>query len=171
MNKLATPVLLALLVAGCTGGISKQVRQEAYPLEGFTGLRSDPKEYIGETMILGGEIAETRNGPDETTLVLLERPLGYDRRPNRDSESGGRFLAVFQEYLDPAIYEKGRLVTVAGRVAGTKDEPVGDALYTYVVLEGRELHLWKDPYQRLYPYPYRPYPRYHFSIGIHHGLR
>jgi outer membrane lipoprotein len=144
--------------------MSRQVIREAYPLESFSELRQHADEYAGETVILGGEIIETRNEANATTVLILERPLGYDRRPYTQKASGGRFMIRFNEYLEPMVFEPGRRVTVAGRVRGTEIEQIGEAPYQYVFLEGREVRVWKD-YETYDYYPYYPYyPAYDFYI-------
>ena len=45
-----------------------------------------------------GEIIETRNEANATTVLILERPLGYDRRPYTQKASAGRFMIRFNEY-------------------------------------------------------------------------
>lgn len=159
--------LLCLSLAACSGGMSPQLRREAQPIAGFSELRSKVGEWTGDTVILGGEIIEVRNeSMAATTLLVLERPLGMDRRPNPSNESGGRFMVHFDRYLDPEVFRKGLDVTVGGIVEGTATEPVGQAPYQYVVLRGREIYVWKT-YDRAYDYPlyyYYPYPygRFHF---------
>jgi outer membrane lipoprotein len=126
------------------------------PLRDYEELRAAPERFRGQTVILGGEVIETRNRANETVLVVLEKPLQYGDRPRSTDASGGRFLARFSRYLDPVVFEKGRKVTIAGVVLGTETERVGEAPYTYVVLEGREVHLWRDPEPTRY-YPYDPW--------------
>jgi outer membrane lipoprotein len=155
--RVASGILIVAVFAGCGGVVSKEVRREAVPLGGFEELRAEPDRYRGQTVILGGEIIETRNRAGETVLVVLEKPLQSGDRPRGTDASGGRFLARFSRYLDPVVFEKGRKVTVAGTVLGTDTEKVGDAPYTYVVLEGKELHLWREPEPSRYPYPYDPW--------------
>ncbi len=170
--KFTSWMLVLLFLAGCSGGMSRQVRDEAMPLPEFVALRAQPEEYRDETVILGGEIIETRNVPGVTTVLVLEQALGLDRKPKHFAASGGRFMVRFGEFLDPALFAAGRQVTTAGRVAGTETEMVGEAPYDYVLLEGREIHLWAErpdyPYSYGYdyfghPYPYLfyyPYPHY-----------
>lgn len=155
--------LLALDLGGCTGGISRELREQAAPLQDFAELQANVDEYRGRIVILGGEIIQTRNHQDHSTLVVLQRPLGWDKQPERDEEGTGRFLVRVDRFLDPAVFSSGRLVTVAGEVAGTETESIGEARYRYVVLQGRELHLWREstgpeyPYYYGYPYYYDPF--------------
>ena len=158
---------LWMLVWGCTGVISREVRNEAVPVASLGQLREEAQAYSGKTVILGGEIIEIRNRPDDTTLLVLEKSLGWREEPKTEDVSGGRFIVRFADYLDPVLFAPGRRVTAAGTVVGLENEPVGEAPYDYVVLEGTEIHLWArtgvqpdfprrahDPW---YPWWYDPY--------------
>ena len=151
-----------LLVSGCATALSPEVRREATPIQGYAQVRESPETYRGKTLILGGEILEPRNRAEATVFAVLERPLDAFRRPREVDQTGGRFLVRFDRYLDPAVFAPGRQVTVAGVVTGTEAERVGEASYTYVSLEGLEVHLWPprqewvdDPWYR-YPWWYHP---------------
>lgn len=160
-------IALAALVGlvGC-GVIAPELRREAAPIQGLAEVRADPGAFAGRTIILGGTLIETRNRPEGTTLLILEARLGLNQEPRTDDASGGRFMIRFPDYLDPALFAPGRRVTVAGAVAGTTTEPVGGASYAYVVLDGREVYLWKEPswsnsppwapYEPWYPWWYDP---------------
>ncbi|MBD3314347.1 MAG: hypothetical protein GF344_01055, partial [Chitinivibrionales bacterium] len=97
----------------------------------------------------------------------------------------GRFLAQTTRFLDPELYNKGIVITVAGTVTGAKTLPLGETTYRYPVITIRELEVWTgdlyrdgDYYYRRpqwwgpyygpyyhYPYPYRHY-RYHQTPGV-----
>ena len=161
------PLALVALTA-CAQVLSKEVLKESVRVENFARVRQAPGEFEGKTIVLGGEVLEARNRPEGTTLVVLERQMDRTLRPRDLDLSGGRFMVRFSEYLDPAIYSRGRLITVAGKVEGTLAENVGEVPYSYLLLEGRECYLWRESYEtrpswyepfNAYPYPwwYDPY--------------
>jgi len=166
-----------ILVAGMLGAaagcavISSPVRREAVPLESFSALRESPEGFSSETVLLGGELIETRNRPDGTVLLVLERPLGLAQRPKADAASGGRFMVRFAQYLDPVLFAPGRSITVAGKVLGTENEAVGEAPYRYVLLDGLEIHLWKEPSYAPHPYWGFYEPWYPWWYDSRHGRR
>jgi len=131
-----------LALTGCAGVISEELRAQALPIRGLAEIRANPDAFKGRTVILGGEIIETRNRQQDTTLVVLAKPLDAWDMPEARDESDGRFLVEVAGYLDPIIFARGRALTVAGPVTGVTAEPVGEALYSYVVLRGGEIHLW-----------------------------
>lgn len=143
--------------AGCGGVISEAVRVDSVPILSFRDLRENPEPYRGKTVILGGELIETRNRPEGTTLLVLQRPLDSREKPALGDATGGRFKVRLSEYLDPVLFARGRKITVAGTVEGVETEKVGEAPYRYVLLESRELHLWPDGEAVMHPYPYDPW--------------
>jgi len=75
-------------------------------------------------------------------------------------------MVLYKGYLDSAIYQAGRQVTVIGEVKGAKTQGLDDLEYTYPYIEAEKVHLWKkytersSSYYQSYPYwwyyPYYP---------------
>jgi outer membrane lipoprotein len=150
----------ALLIAGCAPVISQGVLAQVDRAIGFEQLLKDPDAYQGRTVLLGGEIIETRNYPENTLIFLLQRPLGPRDEPDVDGESKGRFIVAVPGFLDPAIYRPGRKVTVAGAVEGKQTHPLGEIQYTYPVISRRELYLWPSEETTMTE------PRVQFGVGM-----
>ncbi|MGD8710609.1 MAG: Slp family lipoprotein, partial [Ectothiorhodospiraceae bacterium] len=77
------------------------------------------ERYTGTRVLWGGTIAGVENRADSTLLEVVARPLDAEGRPDRDAASQGRFLATVKGFLDPAVFEKKRSITVVGTVEGT----------------------------------------------------
>jgi outer membrane lipoprotein len=114
--------------------------------------------------MLGGDIVSIRNLTEGTLLEMLQKPLDATDRPLDTDQTEGRFMALCDGHLDPAVYSKGRQVTLAGLVLGTRTDTVGEITYVYPLLACLEVYLWPPmPDTRtLYPYGYwwpghRPY--------------
>jgi outer membrane lipoprotein len=169
--------LVALLSMGCARAISETMHTHAEPPIPFTQLRANPEAYKDRTVILGGEILQTNNLREGTRLEVLQKPLDRAQAPLTADSTGGRFIALCDGYLDPAIYAAGRRITIAGRVMGAYSGKVGEVDYVYPLISCEEKHLWAqvastprgyygypgwywDPY--VYPWYWRPY-RYHFG--------
>jgi outer membrane lipoprotein len=150
---------------GCAGVISPQIRDEAVELESFSQLREEPESYRGRTVILGGKILQVRNEPGGSVLLIRDEPLGFGQRPESGRGEYGRFLARFDNFLEPLVFAPGREVTVAGVVNGVVTEPVGAVKDHLVLLEGREIHLWQQTAQVSYPewHLYEPWYLYESS--------
>lgn len=151
-----TPAVLltaALALSGCAHVVSREARREAREDLTFPKVLRDPAAGVGATVIWGGMIIETRNLPDGTEFVVLETPLAYGEVPGGPEDSRGRFIARTSRYLDPAVFAEGRMITVAGEVAGKETRPLDEMLYTYPVIRLREIHLWRAPAYGPHGYP------------------
>ena len=160
MHKLHTiPIIIIALIATVSCSvISHQVRSEADPPVPFQTLIWDADKFLGHTVILGGYILETKNLESETILKVLQTPLRFGEDPDLKKRSEGRFMVHHKGFLDPEVYSKDQVITVAGRVIGTTVEKIGDEQLQYLVIENREIYLWSNYTNKpLYFYPW-PYP-------------
>jgi outer membrane lipoprotein len=150
----------ALAVAGCAAVISKESLKTVDQDIRFEQLLENPDAYRGKVLLLGGEIINTENVPNKTVIVVLQRSLGYNQKPDSEGESKGRFIVSIPGFLDPAIYRPRRKITVVGSVMGKQVRPLGELEYAYPVIEKKELYIW--------PVEGAPAtsPRFHIGIGI-----
>jgi len=160
-SKYKLTLLLILLFAcsglpNCAPALSSQFRQQVGPPVPFQELLDEIETHQGERVIWGGYILETVNEPNGSLLTMLQAPLDAQNKPRSRDLSEGRFLIQTENFLDPEIYSKGRKVTVGGKVAGVRPQPLGNRLYRYPIIEAEELHLW--PKETSYARPYDPYP-------------
>jgi outer membrane lipoprotein len=131
----------------------------------FKILVQETDKYLGNTVIIGGYILETKNLPDKSSIKVLQAPLGLGETPKSKDDSEGRFVISHKGFLDPEIYSKDRKVTVAGKIVGTIFEKVDHFDQPYLNIESREIHLWpkKEGYLRPYYDPwYYSYPYWHW---------
>ena len=153
------PMLIPLLfsITSCAPVISKQVREQVRPDITFAEVLNDPEHYKGQMIILSGVVIETENTKEGTLLKVLQRPAGFRGKPKGVDESGGRFLALDNRYLDVNVFTKGRAVTIAGEVREKRTLPLGEIEYTYPLIHVKEIYLW--PVEKSYPdrYYYHDY--------------
>jgi outer membrane lipoprotein len=164
--------LVTLLCVGCSHGLSPQVRQQVDSTLSLAQLRSAPETYKGRTVMLGGDILSVRNLTEGTLLEVLHKPLDSTDRPLLTDHTEGRFMALCEGYLEPAIYSKGRQITLAGRVEGSRTDTVGEVTYVYPLVSCLEVHLWPPrSYVTDYPawwyYDYWWYPHGHLWLSPH----
>lgn len=110
-----------------------------------------------------------------TRIEILQLPLTSSLQPTLDlSKSQGRFVAMQEEFLDPATIPAGTFVTITGQVAGSVTMSLDELEYTYPIVDIKNLRVWTrveegsartrpyigpGPYWGPYWYPYwRPYP-------------
>ncbi len=138
--------------------ISHQIRSEADPPVPFQTLIRDSDKFIGHTVILGGYILETKNLAAKTVIKVLQTPLRFGDDPDLRKRSQGRFMVFHNGFLDPEVYSKDQVVTVAGRVIGSAIEKIGEKQIQYLKIENREIYLWSNYTNKplyFYPWPYR----------------
>lgn len=138
-RNIVTSVAFAMIAAGCattpaapeTPSLSVAEAQQALPTD-------------GASVRWGGTIAAVRNTEAGTTVLeIVSRPLRRSGRPVRDDRTDGRFLAVVNEFLDPAIVTKGRDVTVSGEVGELRDGAIGESPYRFPVVQVSDYQYWK----------------------------
>lgn len=150
-------ILLISLLTGCAPVISRDTMALVDKSLDFNKIIKEPELYKNRVVLLGGTILSIKNLPQITKLEILEFPLSPSQKPETNSMSGGRFIAIYNGYLDPAIYSQGRLITIAGEVTGSETRPLGETTYLYPLILIREYHLWKE----------RPYgSSIHIGIGF-----
>lgn len=156
MNRTRTILALGwiLLVSASCAVISGDLGKEAAPFSSFRALVEEVDDYKGRTVILGGSIIEVRNLVDETVLTILQSPLTTGERPESRDRSEGRFILSHPGFLDPAVFQKDRELTVAGIVEGVRTEKIDEVPYAYLTLKSLQIHLWEhdDGYRDAYYY-------------------
>lgn len=185
-------VLLLVVLSGCAHVISSELRSKADVSLTFSSVLLNPDRYKGKLVIWGGEVIQTVNQKDGTTVIeILQRPLNGEEEPQLSEPSGGRFLVHFNAFADPHIYLPGRIITVAGDILGSQIKALGEMQYKYPLLESKQICLWDyypayppyyyyNPYYPYYPvpyfdwyyYPYYPYyygPRYYYPYWGFYG--
>lgn len=140
------PLILATAVA--TLAACATVPQ---PLQGtFTQVNSVSAQQEGNgasgaQVRWGGQIIDTKPGPQETCFYVLQRPLDDQARPvagSSDSETQGRFVACRAGFYDPEVFTRGRDITVTGVIQGTTSEKIGEYNYAYPHVQANVVYLW-----------------------------
>jgi outer membrane lipoprotein len=155
MKRFFILVLVLGFLSGCAHAVSRGVLKEVDRNITFSALIKAPNAYQGKVVLLGGIIVTTINLQEGTLLEVYETRLDREGKPTNTDISEGRFLALYQGFLDSEIYKKGRKVTIAGTVQGEKVQLLGEVEYRYPYLIIKEIHLWEE--ER--PVQYKRYPR------------
>lgn len=152
-------ILSLLLLAGCASQPPLDVAgtEPALTPQAAVAARAE-----GQRVLWGGVIVNSTNLADATRLEVLAYPLGDDQRPVRTRAPLGRFIAFRSGYLETADYAPGRKVTLSGELQGVTEGKIGEATYTYPVVEIDQLQLWPQAQPRTEP-------RVQFGIGISIG--
>ncbi|RME63717.1 MAG: Slp family lipoprotein [Nitrospirae bacterium] len=126
---------------GCAHVVPKEVRKTVDQDIDIKALFKEPDAYRGKTVMLGGEILQLQNRKDGTYIEVLQRQLSSYGRPIIESKTLGRFMVLSKEFLDPAVFKKGKLLTVVGKVSGTIRGTIGEVEYRYPLIEATNLYL------------------------------
>ncbi len=133
---------LLVALSGCASyPVSKNLRQEAKPVT-LAQVAANPGAYTGTIVIWGGRVIQTANDTNGGSLYVLQLPLNRYETPTWHGPSSGRFIARSKDFIDPEVFKKGRLVTIAGEVTGVVTKPVQTVQYAHPVVGIRELHPW-----------------------------
>ncbi len=152
-------LVLAAAVSSCASPIASQYRKEATPNLTFPMVYQDPAAHKGSFVIWGGSIIRTINTASGSEMFVLETPLGSRDWPESIEYSRGRFIVTSTYSLDPLVYHRGKRVTVAGEVVGTRQVKgkKSGVTFTYPVVRAKQIYLWKRAHYHAYPYYYSGY--------------
>jgi len=117
------------------------------------------KRFKGARVRWGGTIANVENRKSQTVIEIVSRNVQDHAGPLETDHSQGRFLARFEGFLDPAIYAKGRDITVVGTLNGQQTRTIDAYQYRYPIVDVESYELWRPlPENRFAPdfYAYPP---------------
>ncbi len=152
---------LLVLLAGCTPGLSGEARSRVTYSGAFSYIQQDPSAHVGETVLLGGKILDIRTSEERTEIMVLQMPLDHWNSPIDEDRSEGRFLVFMERFLDPVIYNKGKLMSLVGVVRGSEIRAIGHYEYTFPTIDALEIRLW------LQDDAYVPDIRLGIGVGTH----
>lgn len=151
-------VALTGFLAGCAS-VPEPLRGDFESLQPSAAADDD----IGTRVRWGGRLLDVTPERERTCFEILASPLDRVARPRSEDASGRRFLACRDDFIEPAGFPEGRLITVTGTLTGFEQGSVGDYDYRYPVISLSGVYLWSDRVEQRYrdPYPYHyPYWRY-----------
>jgi outer membrane lipoprotein len=148
-----------MLFVGCTRPFPSEITDRVDRKISFSDLQKKPEIHKGKWVMFAGIIASSMIEQDGSTyLEIVQKPADSDGRPLQTDESSGRFIAVSKKFLDPAVYQGGRVITVVGVVVGDSVKPLGGMAYRYPLLAVEALHLWEPSYG--------PSSSFSFGVGV-----
>jgi outer membrane lipoprotein len=153
------PVVL-LFSFGCTHVISQNVRSRVDTGVSLHSVFKDPDAYRGRVIIVGGTIVDAVNRNDGTYIEVIEKPLNYRGVPEYSDSSYGRFIILHPGFLDTELFSRGKYITVAGEVIGSRVQKLDEMDYSYLFLKDIEIHL---------VHPHRRIPVF-IGVGVSHSF-
>ncbi|MDE2155160.1 MAG: Slp family lipoprotein [Xanthomonadaceae bacterium] len=123
-----------------------------------------PERYAGNAVIWGGRIVQVTNLADHSEIELLAYPLDSSQRPRANDSGNGRFIAVMSGFVEPLDYPAGALMTVSGRLNGSRAGKVGEASYVFPLVSVMQAHVWSADEMG------RGRSNVHFGVGVGIGI-
>jgi outer membrane lipoprotein len=177
IRKLNLVIIAIAILGGCASKPPAAISKIPPENPSLTRVRMDVDSFIGTEVRWGGVIGKVENRATHTWIELVRQKLRDDGKPRADDRSDGRFIASFEGFVDPVVYEVGRPLTVVGTIEAKTERPIGEYDYLFPIVAVEGSYLWKaatkyrDPYYpppywyydlRFYhPWPYHRHPRYH----------
>ena len=156
--------------------VPPELEQQIDTSVAFADLRAAPGNYLGRVIMVAGVVIKSKRMENRTEIEVLQLPAGEGGPSTTErTSSEGRFLAVREEFLDPATLPPGTPVTMVAVVTGSTTRPLDDSEYTYPVLDIKHLTDWSTiasqrsggdaaasygPYYSPFGYWGRPYGAY-----------
>jgi outer membrane lipoprotein len=146
-------------------GVPLGLEQEIDTSVSFADLKRAPGEFIGRTVMIGGNVIKAKRTEAGTEVEILQLPTEKEGTLTEERlRSEGRFLAVREAFLDPASLPQGTPITVIGTVKGETTRPLDESDYRYPILEVKHIIDWnsiaaqrrrdRSPYYGAYYPPY-----------------
>lgn len=171
MNIRLSTLLVALLMAGCSTFPDKLQLEDTTQLVIYEDASSKAEQVKGKMLRWGGAIAKVENKPDSTVFEMVYYPLNGYGRPISGEESMGRYRIHVNGFMDPMVYQVGRLMTFTAELNGLEKGLVGEHEYVFPTANVEAYYLWKNvqridisgvhiwPHQYWYGHYPRPYRR------------
>lgn len=145
--RLVSILLLFFSTTACRTILSEQVRSTADEETLFEEIFANPDKHKGKIILLGGEIRALRYQEEKTEIEFVEIPLYRGGHPALGFDPGETFFVLFPERLDPILIKKGKVLTLAGRVIGTRKVDGND----YPLFAYEEAYVWDKLRQDRFP--------------------
>jgi len=153
-------LLLVLVLTGCASSIPQALRVAPSNNPSVSVARESAEQMVGTLVRWGGTIARIENKETETWLEVVDKELRSNGQPLDTDKSRGRFIARVAGFLDPAIYEKGRQLTVAGTLEKPVVRRIGEFTYLFPVVKVDHYYLWEAKPDVVY---YEPLPYWYYD--------
>jgi len=162
LRSLAPAALLALVA--CAPAPIYKPAADAVTAAPFQVAQS-PEQFAHRQVIWGGRIVGVNNLADHSEVEMLAYPLDSSQRPKANDSGNGRFIAVMPGYVEPLDYPAGALMTISGSLSGSRAGQVGQANYTFPLVQVNQSHVWTaDEMQK-------GKNNVHFGLGVGVGIR
>lgn len=142
--------LFAAGLSGCMQPFSKDVMASVDRDRTFYVVIENPRAYIGSIVLWGGIIEKALQESGGTRLIVSQAPL-YSKGYPQTSTTYGEFIAHTSQLLDPPIFHRGVLVTIAVEIDGVEEKEMGVEEYPRPLVHIIKIRPWGEKSRGIYP--------------------
>lgn len=139
-----SPMLLlaaVMLLGGCAT-VPQSIRSiSPQPQQNLVRVMNAPQLYVGQESRFGGRVVKVTNSNGLTRIELAVQPLDDIARPILGTATIGRIYADVHGFVDP-VNLNNQYLTVLGNIRGTDKGKVGNATYTFLVIDVTGYQRW-----------------------------
>ena len=110
----------------------------------FKTMVEEADSRVGESVILGGYILDSKIRGDRTDITIQQTPLDWNTKPQTKNKSEGRFLASHNDIFNANAYSPDDRITVTGKIAGLTEEKVEHCPSPCLKIESSKIRMWRE---------------------------
>lgn len=164
LPRIAAPIIAMLLLAACAPAPIYKTTSAVITAEPAQ-VAQTPEHFSHGAVIWGGRIVQVQVFSDHTEIELLAYPLDSSQRPRANDRGNGRFIAIMPGFVEPLDYPAGALMTVSGKLHGSRAGKVGEANYVFPLVAVDQSHVWTAAEMA------QGRNNFHFGVGLGVGIR
>ena len=170
MKNISIILLSALFMVSCKNVPSQIEVAPTQVLTTFESVSADKSSSvgIGSKARWGGKIVAVENKKDVSEIEVVYFPENSSGKPRIGQPSIGRFKAIVDGFVDPVVFEPGRLITVVGEIGEVQSGLIGEQEYQYPSLNAMGYYMWKETQDvQVDGYRFSPFA---FHAGYNHAF-
>jgi starvation-inducible outer membrane lipoprotein len=109
----------------------------------FKTMVHEADSRVGEPVILGGYILDSKIRGDRTDITIQQTPLDWNTKPGTRNKSEGRFLASHYDIFNANRYSSDDRITVTGKIAGLTEENIEHCPDPCLKIESSKIRMWR----------------------------
>ncbi len=160
MKRHAFIILLTFILTSCAPVLRYDLMKSGILDVPPSAIKDNPEVYRDRLFILGGIIVDTKVTEEGTLIEAIYVPVDSYGYLKGVGPSDGRYLALYEGFLDPLIFRKDREITLAGEFIENRRGRIGEMDYVYPLFRIKELYLWEE--RRYYYYISPPPPPWYY---------
>lgn len=110
----------------------------------FKTMVEEANSRVGESVMLGGYILDSRIVGDKIDITVLQTPLDWNTKPLTRDKSEGRFFVSYTGEFNSNSYSSEDSVTVSGKIAGLTKENLEHCPSPCLRIDSSKIRVWRE---------------------------